>query len=332
MLVSGASGFLGVHVTRRLLDEGYTVRALIRRPERLWLHLRPLGVDRDDPRIEVREGDMTDASAVRESARGCDLAVHAAATYSYQRRDAARMHHDNARGTAIVLSAAIDAGCRGIVHVSSVAALLRKGATLDGQSPLGVGVGPYTSSKVESEKIARERQDEGAPVAIVNPGGIIGPHDPYLGESNESIRNVLRGHVPIWPSGRTQWVDVRDTADVIAAALQRPGGRFMVPGENAAAPHRALSDVTGRRLPVVLLPAGVIAPAVLPGYLTGWSLLPHATEGLRFVGLGTTVDPSSTVADLGISGRSLHESLRDTTRWLVAAGHLAPKYAGQALI
>lgn len=236
VLVTGASGFLGAHTTARLLDAGHTVRALVRSPARLRQHLRPLGVDLDAARVEVVSGDMTDAAAVTAAATGCDLAVHAAATFSYRRRDGRRMRDENTLGTQLVLDAAIDAGCRGIVHVSSVVALIRKNAVLDHRSPLGTGIGPYTTSKVESERVARQRQDAGAPVAIVNPGGILGPHDPYLGESNEVIREVLRGRVPTWPRGGLQWVDVRDTAEVIVAALDHPGRRYLVPGENVALP------------------------------------------------------------------------------------------------
>lgn len=331
VLVTGASGFLGAHTTARLLDRGHSVRALVRSPERLREHLRPLGVDVDASPIDVVRGDMTDAAAVKAAVAGCDLAVHAAATFSYRRRDGQRMRDENTLGTQIVLDAAAEAGCRGIVHVSSVVALIRKGAVLDHRSPLGTGIGPYTTSKVESERVARQRQEAGAPVAIVNPGGILGPHDPYLGESNEVIRDVLRGRLPTWPRGGLQWVDVRDTAEVVVAALDHPGGRYLVPGENVAVPHRALSELTGRRLPAVTLPIGLVTPALLPGYLTGWSFLPGALEGARVIGLRTVADASATTADLGIKGRSLQESLRDTTRWLVEAGHLQAKHAGRAL-
>lgn len=331
VLLTGASGFLGVHTTARLLAEGHVVRAMVRAPERLLDNLRPLGIDGTDPQLEVVSGDMTDASAVRAAVAGCDLAVHAAATFSYRRADSARMREENVLGTQTVLDAAIGAGCTSVVHVSSTVALSRKGAVIDHRSPLGTGLGPYTTSKIESERVARERQDAGAPVTIVNPGGILGPHDPYLGESNQVIREVLRGRLPTWPRGGLQWVDVRDAAAVIVAALARPGGRHLVPGEYVAVPHRVLAEVTGRRLPVVVLPIAVVVPLVLPGYLTGWSFLPGALEGARLIGLGAVADASATTADLGIAGRPLRESLRDTTRWLVEAGHVSPEQAGRAL-
>ncbi len=329
VMLTGGSGFLGIHILQRLLDDGRRVRALVRTPAKLRENLALLGVDPEDRRIEVVRGDMTDASAAREAASGCDQAIHAAATFSYRRRDAQRMLHENKVGTTTVLDAAIEAGCTGIVHVSSIVALLRPGATLDHESPIGVVLGPYTQSKVDSERVARDRQLIGAPVAIVNPGGILGPHDPYLGESDGAIRDILRGRLPTWPRGGMQWVDVRDTADVVVAALGRPGRRYLVPGENVALPHETLRTVTGRRIPAVRIPLKAALPVLHLGYTTGWSLLPHAVEGSRLVALDTRVDYSATVDELGVAGRSLAESMRDTVRWLAEAGHIDPRAAGR---
>lgn len=281
VMLTGASGFLGIHVLERLLDQGHQVRALVRTPAKLRANLALIGLDPDDSRIEVVSGDMTDAAAVREAAEGSDQAIHAAATFSYKRRDAERMFRENELGTTTVLDAAIDAGCTGIVHVSSIVALVRPGATLDQHSPLGETLGPYTGSKVESERVARARQDAGAPVAIVNPGGVLGPHDPYLGESDETICEILRGRLPTWPQGGMQWVDVRDVADVVVAALDRPGRRYLVPGENVVLPHETLRTVTGRRLPAIRMPLKAALPVLKVGYRTGWSFLPHAEEGSR---------------------------------------------------
>ena len=329
VLLTGGSGFLGSHILQLLLGDGHRVRALVRSPVKLRTNLSLLQVDPDDPRIEVVTGEMTDPAAAREAASGCDRAIHAAATFSYRRRDAERMLRENKLGTITVLDAAIEAECTGIVHVSSTVALLRPGATLDHESPLGVTFGPYTQSKVDSERVARERQAVGAPVAIVNPGGILGPHDPYLGESNETIRDIVRGRLPTWPrDSGFQWVDVRDTAEVVVAALDRPGRRYLVPGETVALPHEALRAVTGRSLPALRLPLTAALPVLRLGYRTGWPFLPHAVEGSRLIALDTRVDYAATVDDLGISGRPLEESLRDTLRWLADAGHISRRSLG----
>lgn len=330
-MVTGASGFLGIHVVQRLLHDGHEVRALVRSPDRLRDNLALLDIALDDALVQTVTGGMTDPDAVRAAVAGCELAVHAAATYSYRRRDADRITQENLSGTAAVLTAATDAGCTGIVHVSSIAALLRPGAVLDADSPLGQTLGPYTGSKVESDRFARERQAAGAPVTVVCPGAIVGPNDPNLGESNELVRDVLRGRVPVYPRGALQLVDVRDTATVVVAALQRPGRRFMVPGETVTVPHVRLSQLTGRRLPVVTVPLAVALPALRLGYRTDWPFLPHAVEGSRLVGSGTTVDFSRTEHELGFTGRALDETLGDTVRWLAATGHISLAQAGRCL-
>ncbi|WP_162599926.1 SDR family NAD(P)-dependent oxidoreductase [Nocardioides solisilvae] len=329
VVVTGASGFLGLHVVQELLAQGRRVRAFVRTPARLAAHLAGLGVNPRDPRLEVATGDMTDPASVRDATTGCDQVVHAAATFSYRRADAERMVRDNALGTTTVLDAAIGAGCSAVVHVSSIAALLRPGATLVEQSPVGIVIGPYTQSKVDSERVARERQDAGAPVAVVQPGAILGPHDPYLGETNQVLRDVLRNLLPTWPRGGMQWVDVRDTAAVVVAALGRPGGRFLVPGHDVSLPHAVLRAVTGRRLPAVRVPLAAAMPVLRLGHRTDLPLLPHAVEGARFIALDTKVDASRTAAELGIPGRPLEESVADTVRWLVEAGHLPRRAAGR---
>ena len=333
VLLTGASGFLGTHTLKQLLDDGHHVRAFVRTPSRLEANLLPLGVELEDSRIEVAEGDMTSTSAVRNAVSGCDAVVHAAATFSFKRRDRQRMERENSVGTRTVLEAGADAGARCLVHVSSTVALARPGgAVLGPTSPLGTGPGPYAASKVASEAVARELQDAGAPVTIVNPGGILGPHDPYLGENNEVMVQVLTGRTPAWPRGSLQYVDVRDVAAVLAGAVDHePGRRFLVPGHNVAGLHPVLREVTGRRLPAPTLPAGLLVASAMPGYLTGWSFLPGAVEGIRTVGFANTADASATTDALGVEATPLEESVRDTVRWLVGAGHLKAGHAGRAL-
>lgn len=332
VLLTGASGFLGVHTTQALLDRGHRVRALVRSPDKLTDHLRPLGLAGDD-RVQAVAGDMTDATAVRRAVEGCEAVVHAAATFSFKRSDKERMTRENAGGARAVLQAGVDAGCRALVHVSSTVALARPGGgVLDHTSPLGSSTGPYSASKIASEEVARELQDAGAPVTIVNPGGILGPNDPYLGENNHVIRLVLRGVLPAWPRGRFQYVDVRDVAEVLAASVDQGGAdRFLVPGSDVARPHDVLREVTGRRLPAVPVPVGAAVATALPGDLTGWSFLPRGSEGTRLIGFANSTDAAHTTQVLGVNGRPLAEAVRDTVRWLVEAGHISRRQAGRAL-
>src|SRR5688572_24529826 len=127
VLLTGASGFLGVHTLEQLLEAGHTVRAYVRSPARLEANLLPLGIELEDSRIEVAVGDMTSVSAARTAAEGCDAVVHTAATFSYKRRHRDRMARENSAGTRTILEAGAEAGAASLVHVSSTVALVRPG-------------------------------------------------------------------------------------------------------------------------------------------------------------------------------------------------------------
>ena len=320
VLLTGASGFLGAHTLVRLLEAGHRVRAFVRTPAKLDAALAPLGIPdvEGDDRIEVIQGDMTHASDVQRAVAEVDRVVHAAAIYSFKRSDRDAMVEGNVHGTRLVLDAAVSAGCERIVHVSSTVALNRRGGhVLRHDSPLGEGFGPYSDSKVASEKVARQAQDAGKPVSIVNPAGVIGPHDPYLGESNTVIRDCVRGKLAAWPQGSMTYVDVRETADVLVAAVENDeNGRWLVPGTDVTGPHAAVREATGRTIRCVTVPTKVAVAATLPGYLTGWRALPGEVEGIRITGCANPTDASATIAQFGVRPRPLVDSVRDTLAWL----------------
>jgi hypothetical protein len=119
---------------------------------------------------------------------------------------------------------------------------------------------------------------------------------------------------------------------VLAAAVTSPSGkRYLVPGHNVRELHAVLREVTGRRLPAATMPPALLIGAAMPGYLTGWSFLPGAVEGIRTAACANEADASATTRELGVEATPLAESVGDTIRWLVEAGHLTAKHAGRAL-
>ena len=320
VLLTGASGFLGAHTLVRLLDAGHGVRAFVRTPAKLDAALAPLGIAdvEGDQRIEVIQGDMTHRGDVQRAMREVDQVIHAAAIYSFKRSDRDAMIEGNVQGTRLVIDEALKAGAGRVVHVSSTVALNRRGGhVLRHDSPLGEGLGPYSDSKVASERIAREAQDAGKPVSIVNPAGVIGPHDPYLGESNQVIEDCVRGKLTAWPRGSMTYVDVRETAAVLVAAVEGDeNGRWIVPGTDVSSPHAAVREATGRKLPYVTVPTTVAVAATMPGYLTGWEALPGEVEGARITGCANPTDASATIEAFGVRPRPLVDSVRDTLEWL----------------
>jgi len=332
VMVTGGTGFLGSHAVKALADAGHDVRLLVRSPARIAPALGPHGLTDVDHVV----GDVTDAASVAQALEGCDAVLHTANVYTLDPRRAQEMRDVNPRGTANVLRAAHERGMDPIVHVSSNAALMPSpDRPLTPESPLGDPPGAYSQSKVEAERIARGLQAEGAPVVIVNPVGLLGPHDPHLGDFSAVARDVLRGRLPFVVAGTTPMVDVRDVA-AVTAALMEPGRgprRYMASGGYVTMRDFAIeaSRLTGRRIPAVALPG---RPMLAAGRGADWVQrtlrvsLPLNYEGPWFMVYGAKVDVTATERDLGVRFRPPAETLADTYRWLCDAGLVSRRKAG----
>jgi dihydroflavonol-4-reductase len=321
-LVTGASGFLGSHTVKALVDAGHEVRAASRSAERVRRALAPLGcVDR----VEVFEADVTVPRQVDDALSGCEAVVHGAAIYTLDVRRRGEMLDNNPRGAEVVLGKAREQSLDPVIHVSSYVALLPVAGTLNPDSPVGRPPGPYALSKARSEEIARRLQAEGAPVTITYPGMVWGPNDPTLGESARLAREVLKGTIPTGSPGAVPVVDIRDVAAVHAAAL-RPGQgprRYVAVSELVPMVElmRIVAEAGGRRAPRGKMPA----PLIL-GLARSMDLfqrvvprrLPLSHESIWTTIHGPTCDASSTTRELGVKFRPAAETLRDTVAWLRA--------------
>jgi dihydroflavonol-4-reductase len=333
ILVTGGTGFLGSHSVKALVDAGHEVRLLVRSAARIAPALSPHGLDGVDHTV----GDVTDEHAVERALDGCEAVLHTANVYTLDPRRADEMLQVNPRGTGIVLRAAHARGLDPIVHVSSNAALMpANGRVLAPDSPLGDPPGAYSQSKVAAERIARDMQADGAPVVIVNPVGLLGPHDPHLGDFTSVARDVLRGRMPFVPRGATPMVDVRDVA-AVHAALMEPGRgqrRYMVSGGYVTLRDLAseAARLTGRRIPAVEVPGGPLLATGRAADRVAQALrvrLPVNFEGVWFMVHAAKVDGSAAGRDLGVQFRPPAETLADTYRWLYDAGHVSRKQAGR---
>lgn len=332
VLVTGGTGFIGSHSVAALLSQGHQVRLLVRSRDRVGRSLSPLGV----AEAESVLGDVTVPGSVEEAMAGCDAVLHAAAIYSFDSRAAAHMREVNVRGAETVLGTAVRAGLDPIVHVSSYVALLPPGgAVLTPDSPVKRPHGAYSLSKAESERVARRYQEQGAPVVITYPGGVIGPHDPYLGESNRTMAEFATTGVTMRGGG--MWVDVRDVAKVHAAVMEPGRGprRYMITGHYITLPDlaAALREMAGHPGRIVVLPAGAaqaigrmadLVQHIVPGRV------PLGYEGMWIAALQPHCDDSRTVKELGITPRDLRETLADTVRWLADQGHISLSRAQEA--
>ena len=169
-------------------------------------------------------------------------------------------------------------------------------------------------------------------MVIVYPGGVIGPHDPYLGDSNRSVADFAKSGMAMRGGGPL--IDVRDVAAVHAAVMQPGRGprRFMITGHYVSMPDlmAMLQQITGRRHRIVAMPDGLTVAlgrvADLMQRLVP-SRLPLNYEGPWIFSLHPHCDDSRTTSELGVTPRDLRETLKDTVQWLTDQGHLPPAKA-----
>jgi len=252
-LVTGASGFLGWHVARVLLERGYSVRALVRPGSRVT-----------ELDVEPVTGDLRDATSLDRATTGCGLVFHAAADYRLWAKDPNELYRSNVDGTRNLLEAARRAGIERVVYTSTVGCIgVPPGGIGDESMPVTLDemAGDYKRSKFLAEQIALEFAHGGFPVVIVNPTAPVGDHDVKPTPTGKIVADFLNGNMPAFIDTGLNIVDVRDTAEGHWLACQhgKPGERYILGSENLtlAAILKKLAKITKRTAPSIRLPYAV---------------------------------------------------------------------------
>ena len=192
VMLTGATGFIGYHTARALLDAGHEVSLLVRNPDKMEKVFGSGVIE------HFTQGDITDATRVREAMEGCDAVVHVAALVSTHAGDADRVYRTNLEGTRNVIGGAVELGIERIIHVSSVTALYNpKATTLTEESPPGTQETGYGKSKVACEQYVRTLQAAGHPVYITYPATVLGPEAPEITEAHTGLQTYLAQFVPL---------------------------------------------------------------------------------------------------------------------------------------
>src|ERR1051325_2666767 len=158
-LVTGATGFVGWHVARLLLDRGDSVRVLARDPARV----------RDLDGAQPITGDLRDPDSLTRAVEGCRIVYHVAADYRLWTRDPQEMFRSNVDGTRNLLHAARREGVERVVYTSTVGCIgFLPGDLGDEDTPVSIDdmTGPYKQSKFKAEQVAIEFARTGFPVVI----------------------------------------------------------------------------------------------------------------------------------------------------------------------
>jgi dihydroflavonol-4-reductase len=229
LLVTGATGFLGEHLCRVVMEQGHTVRGLARSRSAV---LAELGVE------HVR-GDVLEGPELDRALDGVDAVFHLAGAVSRDPDDAQRMMRLHVDGTRRVLERMAAAGIKKMVlaSTSGTIGVSKDEEILDESAPYAeeiVAGWPYYASKIYQERLAFEHGERlGIDIIAVNPSLLLGPGDRRLSSTGD-VRKFIKRKIPVVPEGGINFVDARDAAAATAAALDRgrPGERYLLGGPN----------------------------------------------------------------------------------------------------
>jgi nucleoside-diphosphate-sugar epimerase len=211
--ISGGAGFLGLHLARRLLADGHDVRTL---------DLQPLDDAGLEAGVDEFRGDVRLPGDARRLVAGADVLVHAAAALPIQVTRAA-IRSVNVEGAAVTFAAAVEAGVRRVVLVSSTAVYgVPERHPIHEDDPL-VGVGHYGESKIEAERLCEAFGRRGLETVIARPKTFVGPE--RLGVFEILFDWIREGRrIPILGDGRNRYqlLAVEDLVDAVMRCLDAP--------------------------------------------------------------------------------------------------------------
>jgi dihydroflavonol-4-reductase len=327
VLITGASGFVGSAVLRRLLADGLGVRALVR-PESDRRNL-------DGLEVELVTGDLGDRASLARAVRGCEALFHVAADYRLWTRDVEAMMRTNIGGSRDIVREAADAGVARIVYTSSVATLGLNpdGTPADEDTAVSLSdmIGPYKQSKfLAEEEVCRLAHRHGAPVVIVNPSMPVGPRDIKPTPTGRMIVEAASGRMPAFVDTGLNVVHVDDVADghLLAWRNGEIGERYVLGGDNMA-----LKDIlghiaarVGRRAPRFRIPHGAIMPIAYGA--EAWSRItgggePFVTvDGIRMARKVMYYASARAERVLGYRHRPAEAALGDAVAWFRENGYV----------
>ena len=325
-LVTGASGFIGGHVARLLVERGEQIRILVRPSSDLRGIADLIG---NEAAVEQVTGDLRDAASLRRALAGCQVVYHVAADYRLWARNPEELYRSNVEGTRNLLEAARGAGARRVVYTSTVGCIGIPGDGTPGDEDSLVRLeemeGPYKRSKFLAEQAALEYARQGLPVVVVNPTAPVGERDVKPTPTGRIIVDFMKGRMPAYVDTGLNLVDVRDVArgHLAAAERGRVGERYILGARNMTLREivEELGRLGGRPAPKVEIPYAVAWAYAAVGSavarVTGHE--PRASlDAVRMSRKKMFVSTGKAERELGITPGPVEEALGRAIAWFRA--------------
>jgi dihydroflavonol-4-reductase len=329
VVLTGASGFIAKHIARRLLEDGYAVRATLRstaRAEEVRAAVLPGLPEEAASRLTFVQADLTSQAGWPEAMAGASALLHTASPFPLvQPRDPLELIRPAVDGTRRALNAAANAGVTRVVLTSSVAAIVPPGSRemrdeshwIDPDAP---GITPYYASKALAERAAWDlARDRGLRLTSINPSMVLGPLlDRQSGTSVDLVARLLKGKDPMVPRISLSAVDVRDVARMHVEALSRPetvGERIIASSALLPMPEmaRVLKEaLPDRRIPTRAAPDWAVRLLGL--------VMPDLRTAAKFLGGRDLVSNEKARRLFGMEFITAEEALLASARSLIEKG------------
>ena len=327
VLITGATGFIGNHVTRLCLQRGDDVRVMVMPGE----DRSPLqGMD-----VEFVEGNLLDPESLVRAVQGVQQLYHLAALFAIWTKDPDLHFKINVDGARSMMEAAKAAGVEKIVFTSSVAAIGIVGnggfATEETAFNSWPWASEYILSKFISHQMVKGMVSDGLPVTMVMPGMPFGPGDRMPTPTGNMILRTLEGKMKNYWNGGVCAVDVRDVAagHVLAMEKGRIGESYILANKDGNMPNKELLAMIGKIAGVSNVAQTEVSGNVMlrvAKFAEMWSKIsgraPITTyKNTRYVLQHGYVDPAKAVQELGLPQTPIETAVADSVKWFRDNGY-----------
>jgi dihydroflavonol-4-reductase len=317
ILVTGATGFIGKHLVKKLGATDHEVRCLVRRAPDV-AYMKELGA-------MPSMGDVTDPQSLREGLAGCHCVVNLANVYSMWEPDSSIYRDVNVTGTVNVLECSSEMGVSKIVHVSTAGVYGKPDDVPfnEASAPGPERFSEYTRTKYEGELAAREFcRRHGLSLVVICPGAVVGPGDTK--PTGKYIEDIAAGRMPVavYRDVAMTYVHVSDVAEAIIAAVESESaaGETYLIGKHQMSfgqLNELISELSGASPPRVCLPDALVR--VSAAILTALSNITKrpppwgmCVDQANMARVGFRFDGSKAERELGLRYTSIRDAVRET--------------------
>jgi dihydroflavonol-4-reductase len=332
-LVTGASGFLGSHVARQLVERGDSVRVL----------LRPSSNNRAiaDLPLEYVTGDLRDSASLAKALAGVTRVFHVAADYRLWAKRKQDIYDSNVGGTKNLLDAAKRAGVSQFIYTSTVATIAVDRPEQPNEftdAKLEEMVGHYKRSKWQAEREVLDAAKQGFPAIVAMPTTPVGPWDWKPTPTGKIILDFLNGKMPGYVETGLNFVGVEEcaTGHLLVSEKGKVGERYLLGAENLTLKQvlDTLANLTGLSAPKLKIPHGLALGVAYAN--TAFSRLLGREPGIPVEGVKIAqhmmfVNATRAQKELGFKPGSVAAAFERAVRWYADNGYVSPRRAKKIL-